>query len=1402
MDKNITMDRRFSLNMTHLPNPIAESTCLNLNGTTTSRERSSAANQFRWGGSPISTKNLSNSSINLNGTGAPPKSKSTITSPQRARMNLSKIDPRIYADVQSRGLVSRIVQYHENGSRLNRSMSASNLYGKNGHSSIAQLQKSELPYRATQQNVLMTRIAPPKKSVFYGNTLSSLLRSNSVISLQKSDEELSCENRPILHPPPTESDLAPTRSVLDVLKEISRKRINSDESDGIHDTNKKYCNRDCNDAPYEQSVIPTDLRNIGLVVPTMTAPAQSYKRQREHMVTPQQHSLQYAQNSVASATTITSPNPAMQSQRSPEQIAKKRICSYNNDITSSLSSSLIHANKRKFYEKQRSPINSSPPSRGEEYETQKTKILRQQSDLRFQQLTKSLSCNTPITPIPTTPLSQSDAMPAITKSSEHKTEASSITTEAVKRTVSEPPLATRQVQYSKPQKPKITLFNRDYNVSSSSNNVNGINEQSVENSTDLDDGECADIQFVKPKKSTAIVNKKNPLIERTQKSKLAMMLSGLRGEIYQGEEGYDQVDKISNKPQGKNAKQSYSIANDEISNGKVATTASTKSSTTTTPASTNFVMKTPTPAATSSGAPGLTTSADKTSANSTPKATTSATSASSTPTTITSPSLGGFKLTTSAVTVSSASTTNASPTATASPPKTTSPLVGLKLTPQKTALNFGVNTSTAAPNFNFGATSATSTSSIKSVEGTIATGVGAVPQLQGFSFGSTAKCNTSAPVATTATLTTAAVTAATTVTSASNIGGFNFGSTQKPAVSAASTAVNAAAPTTTAAPTFGSFAITAASTSTSASTATNKPVFAFGGAPTNTSTAVVKPSFNFGGSVTPAATTAAPVFAAVATSTFTFGTNTNSSTAAADASSTATSQATTTAAQPPMVFGSGPANSAFTIPTTSTAQPFAFGGAASTAQSAMPTAPKFSFGSAVPVATSTEAPATAATNLFAFGGQKSIAVTTTATATAATPFAFGASTQISATTVTTTSSSSNKPVFSFGGAGENAANPLGVAGKNNSSSGNLFAFGGTSTTSENKLFGNNTAGAINPTSTQTGAFTFGAQAGTPAFGAAGATPTASAFGVTNAPSTTPFAFGATNVNKPAVASSAPPTTRSNSGGFSFGTATAAAANAGNTKSTNIFGSASTGLTNQAAPTANTGIAKPAFNFGGAPTNTNDAAKSIFGGAATNAASNTSSTNTFGALAAANSNPGNKTFSFGSSGATSNNPSSNPFAAAASKPASGGFSFNASTTGSKQAVAASTLASNSTTPFAFGGTSNGGAAASSTAAPFSFGGANMAATANKTFTFGSSNTASVAPAVNASSIFGGGAQSAQQTSVAPFSFSAGTSSGVTPVPGAAPTVAANIFAPPAAPAAVSGAAGDRPIRRATRRLQKT
>lgn len=114
---------------------------------------------FRWGSSPIckSSANL----INLDSN-----AEDSIFEKTRIR-NISKIDPRIVADVQSKGLASRIVKYHENESRLNRSMSAHNLYSKPGQFPLVTLKKTELPYRATKQNVSMTRIAPPgKQNIF------------------------------------------------------------------------------------------------------------------------------------------------------------------------------------------------------------------------------------------------------------------------------------------------------------------------------------------------------------------------------------------------------------------------------------------------------------------------------------------------------------------------------------------------------------------------------------------------------------------------------------------------------------------------------------------------------------------------------------------------------------------------------------------------------------------------------------------------------------------------------------------------------------------------------------------------------------------------------------------------------------------------------------------------------------------------------------------------------------------------------------------------------------------------------------------------------------------------------------------------------------------------------------
>lgn len=107
----------------------------------------------------MSPKHRSNSSICLNNTQTPSGCNKSIVSPKSK--NITKIDARIAADVQSKGLASRIVKYHESGTRLNRSMSAHNLYSKPGQFPAVTLKKTDLPYRATKQELSMIRIPPP-----------------------------------------------------------------------------------------------------------------------------------------------------------------------------------------------------------------------------------------------------------------------------------------------------------------------------------------------------------------------------------------------------------------------------------------------------------------------------------------------------------------------------------------------------------------------------------------------------------------------------------------------------------------------------------------------------------------------------------------------------------------------------------------------------------------------------------------------------------------------------------------------------------------------------------------------------------------------------------------------------------------------------------------------------------------------------------------------------------------------------------------------------------------------------------------------------------------------------------------------------------------------------------------
>ena len=118
-------------------------------------------NSFSWGSS-WSLKARNNSSISLNNTNSSAgcNNRTNICLNPKTK-NITKIDARIAADVQSKGLASRIVKYHESGTRLNRSMSAHNLYSKPGQFPVVTLKKTELPFRATKKELSMIHIPPP-----------------------------------------------------------------------------------------------------------------------------------------------------------------------------------------------------------------------------------------------------------------------------------------------------------------------------------------------------------------------------------------------------------------------------------------------------------------------------------------------------------------------------------------------------------------------------------------------------------------------------------------------------------------------------------------------------------------------------------------------------------------------------------------------------------------------------------------------------------------------------------------------------------------------------------------------------------------------------------------------------------------------------------------------------------------------------------------------------------------------------------------------------------------------------------------------------------------------------------------------------------------------------------------
>ncbi|XP_017844703.1 ice-structuring glycoprotein [Drosophila busckii] len=1273
------MERRSSLIMTSprpSTQPIADSTWIDSTNRPTPPH-------LRWNLSP---KHRSSSSGCLNvssysdmqqNNSLHQTSRTSVSKLTRQKLNLSQLDPETFADVHSSGLTSRIVKYQQdqqaraNTGGLQRSISFNNVYKPVTQARRTTLapplgRKSHLP------SIAMTRIAPPERSFYCGNTLPGLLRSNSLVGVEPSNsEQLLRENRPIMHPPPLQHESEPTRSVLEELKEISRKRINSSDMQQPDNKTKKTCNRFADFVDH-----PGPLPQVHLPIPMNMPPhAQpSFKRNRELSVAVPlgvYHSPlllpQLQQLFQHPPTHANSVSP----QQSPEQQAKRRNCNYSNDIASSLSSSKPHSNKRKLYNMRQklsqtnismqstsaansSSCSSSSPDTSPSQQAAKIQRKYTTSDYAAEQLSKAQSM--PITPLPATPAA------------------------SVQATLSAPLEQQTAAAAAAAAKPKLILFNAKQRQQAA-----GTERTLDFDSPDVDAGEYAGIQFVQPKQQNSLSGK-NISMERTQKSKLALMLSSLRGEIYQDEP----------EPEPTATTTTAAAAADQLDASLPPATALP------TPIK-------PMPIAATTTATVTATTAIKpiilSNVNVTPMpafnlpASTAATSSVAPTTITTSISMPLLSVTSTGATT----TTNMDGKAT---------LPGLKL-PTATAaplltFNTPATTTTAAPVLTFNSPAATTATAI--VSPTLATtNVAAAASAPVFAFGNFAAATKSATpptfglTAVTANTTTAAAATATTTTTTtastaatSNTGMFAFGAAQSVATTTASAPMFA----------FGNATSTAAATITPA-------------AVTTTTASATPAIFSFGSpaaTATPTTTAAAATFsinspaASSNNSMFAFGANNNSNNTASSNSNpggfasvfktpapvgAAAPAATNSAAEANKLFGFGNTTKFTPVTTSAIPSPFA-------------TAPK-------PAATATVAPifGTAASPMFG------TAATTPASTAATNLFSFGGSTEAnkSATAAPTTNSGTN--LFSFGGAAKDA-----TAASNTNS------------------FGFNAQPAA-ATAANSNAFGFNAQQ-TPQFGSSSANNNNTA-----AAAAKPFAFGATTQQQ-----SAAPAAAAN-GGFSFSSA------AQKSGSTNLFG----------APAANptTGIVKPSFGFGASSTPAAAAA-------ATTAAAPTAAAPTFGGFGAAapTSSNQNKPFAFG---AATNNSTASPIG--------GNLFASAVSAAQNQAKPAS---------FAFSQAGSNSAATNPNAnAPFAFGAAQpQSGGMPKPFAFGAA--ANSTPAQN---LFGSPAAApAPAASTGAFNFSGmpGTPQQQQQQQQQPQINGGNMFAPPSTPE-------NRPIRRATRRLQK-
>ncbi|XP_063710161.1 nuclear pore complex protein DDB_G0274915 [Culicoides brevitarsis] len=386
------------------------------------------------------------------------------TSPLSSRNAMSKtslgticynrsLDPQTYSDITSQGLTSRLVRYGGNvqTTETNKPSPLRSAYLKKSAFPMIKLKKDgNKPSAQRSQSLSCVRIAPPEKVTFQPNARSSILRSGSMIAMPNLGGMSRRDNEP-LNPASNEHGSNPTRSVLDELQEISRKRINNEELDT--ERIKKQC------------------KNITEVDGTTT-----YQNNTLSDFSGTMSDLVYRSPIMQKRTREGQPGQTSPSSAELEK-QKKRLCTKNNEVASSLSSSISLATpKRQVNElntRKGLDLNKEPP------EETPVNVATQQIPTRSGVIKEVPQSNLVV------------QVPVLRK---------------------EP----KPVKNDVPTAPKLTLFNKKYDDM-------GVKDADLEETTEKKS------RFVKPKASDEDLDIKS--VKKVEQSKLAVLLKCLAGEL-------------------------------------------------------------------------------------------------------------------------------------------------------------------------------------------------------------------------------------------------------------------------------------------------------------------------------------------------------------------------------------------------------------------------------------------------------------------------------------------------------------------------------------------------------------------------------------------------------------------------------------------------------------------------------------------------------------------------------------------------------------------------------------------------------------------------------------------------------------------------------------------------------